>query len=140
MSQRSFPWSKTFIFGFGFFGISIIWPLFNSLVPPFLEDLGLTTVVIGFILTWDNIINMFFQPWVGARSDRTHTRFGRRKPWLALGAPVAALFFILVPFVRENFILIALAILGTNIGMALFCSPTIAYLGDLFKPEERQQG
>ena len=139
MSQRPFPWARTFILGFGFFGISIIWPLFNSLIPPMLKDLGLTAGVIGFILTWDNIINMFLQPWVGSRSDRTHTRFGRRKPWLMLGAPLAAVFFILVPFVRENFVLIALAILGTNLGMALFRSPTVAYLGDLFDPTERSK-
>ncbi len=134
-----FPYGKTFLLGFGFFGISIIWPLFNSLIPPMLEDLGLSALIVGFILTWDNIINMFFQPWVGSRSDRTRTRFGRRKPWLMIGAPLAALFFILVPFVRDNFILIALAILGTNIGMALFRSPTIAYLGDLFRPEDRSK-
>jgi hypothetical protein len=53
MATRSFPWRKTFVVGFGFFGISIIWPLFNSLIPPMLEDLGLAAVVIGFILTWD---------------------------------------------------------------------------------------
>ena len=135
--MNKFPYRKTFIVGFGFFGISVIWPLFNSLIPPMLEDLGLTAVVVGFILTWDNIINMFLQPWVGARSDHTRTRFGRRKPWIMLGAPIASLFFMLVPFVRENFILIALAILGTNLGMALFRSPTIAYLGDLFDPEDR---
>lgn len=135
----SFPWGKTFLLGFGFFGISVIWPLFNSLIPPMLEDLGLSAVIVGFILTWDNILNMFVQPWVGARSDRTRSRFGRRKPWLMLGAPMAALFFILVPFVRQNFVLIALAILGTNIGMALFRSPTIAYLGDLFRPEDRSK-
>ncbi len=134
-----FPYGKTFLIGFGFFGISIIWPLFNSLIPPMLEDLGLTAGVIGFILTWDNIINMFLQPWVGSRSDRTRSRYGRRKPWLMLGAPLAAVFFILVPFVRENFVAIALAILGTNIGMALFRSPTEAYLGDLFKAEERSK-
>ncbi len=132
-----FPYRRTFIIGFGFFGISIIWPLFNSLIPPMLEDLGLTAVVVGFILTWDNIINMFLQPWVGTRSDRTCTRFGRRKPWIMLGAPIAGLSFILVPFVRENFVSIAIAILGTNIGMALFRSPTIAYLGDLFDPADR---
>jgi MFS family permease len=137
--MNRFPYGKTFLLGFGFFGISIIWPLFNSLIPPMLEDLGLTALVVGFILTWDNIINMFIQPWVGSRSDRTRTRFGRRKPWLMVGAPLAALFFILVPFVRENFVLIALAILGTNIGMALFRSPTISYLGDLFRPEERSK-
>jgi MFS family permease len=134
-----FPYGKTFLLGFGFFGISVIWPLFNSLIPPMLEDLGLTALVVGFILTWDNIINMFLQPWVGSRSDRTRSRFGRRKPWLMVGAPVAALFFILVPFVRENFVLIALAILGTNLGMALFRSPTISYLGDLFQPAERSK-
>ncbi len=64
MSQRPFPWARTFILGFGFFGISIIWPLFNSLIPPMLQQLGLTAGVIGFILTWDNLINMILQPWV----------------------------------------------------------------------------
>lgn len=132
-------WRYTFTVGFGFLGISIIWPLFNSFVPPFLEDLGLSATVIGFIMVWDNIINMFVQPWVGERSDRTRSRFGRRKPWLMAGAPLAAVFFILVPFVRENFVLIALAILGTNVGMALFRSPTIAYLGDLFPSEQRSK-
>jgi len=139
MTEQPFPWRKTFILGFGFFGISIIWPLFNSFIPPMLADLGLAAAVTGFIMTWDNIINMFLQPWVGSRSDRTRSRLGRRKPWLILGAPLAAVFFILVPFVRQNFILIALTILGTNLGMALFRSPTIAYLGDLFQPAARSK-
>jgi len=137
--MQRFPYRRTFILGFGFFGISIIWPLFNSLIPPMLEDLGLSAVVVGFILTWDNIINMFVQPWMGSLSDRTRTRLGRRKPFLILGAPMAALFFILVPFVRENFILIGTAILCTNIGMAIFRTPTVAYLGDLFRPEDRSK-
>lgn len=132
-------WRYTFVVGFGFFGISVIWPLFNSFIPPFLEDLGLSAAIIGFILTWDNIINMFVQPWVGERSDHTRSRFGRRKPWLMAGAPLAAIFFLLVPFVRQNFVLIALAILGTNIGMALFRSPTVAFLGDLFPTEQRSK-
>jgi MFS family permease len=76
---------------------------------------------------------------VGSRSDRTRTRFGRRKPWLMLGAPLAAFFFILVPFVRENFVLLALALLGSHLGIALFRSPTVAYLGDLFRPAERSR-
>jgi len=137
--MQRFPYGKTFLVGFGFFGISVIWPLFNSLIPPMLEDLGLSAVVIGFILTWDNILNMFLQPWVGEQSDRTRTRLGRRKPWLIAGAPVAAVFFILVPFARSSVLWIALAILGTNVGMALFRSPTIAYLGDLFRPQDRSK-
>jgi MFS family permease len=45
----------------------------------------------------------------------------------------------MVPFVRDNFVLIAIAILGTNVGMALFRSPTVAYLGDLFEPRDRSK-
>lgn len=134
-----FPYRRTFILGFGFFGISIIWPLFNSLIPPMLEDLGLSAVMVGFILTWDNIINMVLQPLIGGLSDNTRTRFGRRKPYLMVGAPIAAIFFVLVPYSRTNIWLIALMILGTNLGMALFRSPTIAYLGDLFKPKDRSK-
>ncbi len=136
MANIPFPWRRTFVLGFGFFGISIVWPIFNSLIPPMLDKLGLASLVVGFIMTWDNIINMFFQPWIGARSDRTRSRWGRRKPWLIAGAPLAALFFILIPFVRDNFVLIAVGILLTNIGMALFRTPTVAYLGDLFTPHE----
>jgi len=137
--MEKFPYRRTFILGFGFFGISIIWPLFNSLIPPMLEDLGLSAVMVGFILTWDNIINMVLQPMIGGLSDNTRTRFGRRKPYLMVGAPIAALFFVLVPYSRTNIWLIALTILGTNLGMALFRSPTIAYLGDLFKPKDRSK-
>ncbi len=137
MPDRPIPWRTPLVLGFGVFGINTISPLINSLIPPMLEDLGLTAAVIGFIMTWDNIINLFSQPWVGSRSDRTRTRFGRRKPWLMLGAPLAALFFILVPFVRGNFVLLALALLGSHLGMALLRSPTLAYLGDLFRPAER---
>ncbi len=42
MADRPFPWRKTLIPGFGFFGINVIPPLFNSLIPPMLEDLGLS--------------------------------------------------------------------------------------------------
>jgi maltose/moltooligosaccharide transporter len=62
MADRPFPWRKTFILGFGFFGISIIWPLFNSLIPSMLEGLGLAATVIGFIMTRDNIIKMMTGP------------------------------------------------------------------------------
>jgi Na+/melibiose symporter-like transporter len=137
--MRRFPYGPTFVLGLGFFGISIVWPLFNSLIPPMLADLGLSAVAVGFIMTWDNILNVFFQPWVGTRSDSTRSRFGRRRPWLMVGAPLAALFFATVPFARQALLPLALAILGTNLAMALFRSPTIAFLGDLFVPGERSQ-
>ena len=135
--KKRFPYRKTFLLGFGFFGISLIWPIFNTFVPIFLkEDFALSAGLIGFVMTWDNYLNMFVQPVVGERSDRTHTRIGRRKPWMLLGAPLAAVFFIIVP-VMGSVVGVMFAILLTNLSMALFRAPTVALLGDLFPSEQR---
>lgn len=135
--KSRFPYGRTFLLGFGFFGISLIWPIFNNFVPIFLkDDFALSATLIGFIMTWDNYLNMFVQPIVGERSDRTVTRMGKRKPWMLIGAPLAALFFMAVPMMGSA-LGIMIAILFTNLAMALFRAPTIALLGDLFPPHQR---
>lgn len=135
--KTRFPYGKTFVLGFGFFGISLIWPIFNNFVPVFLkDDFGLSATLIGFIMTWDNYLNLFVQPIVGERSDHTWTRIGRRKPWMLVGAPLAAIFFILVPAARSP-LGVMFAILLTNLSMAIFRAPTIALLGDLFPSQQR---
>jgi MFS family permease len=159
MSTQKFPWGRTFLLGFGFLGISIIWPIFNQYIPLFLQagnpeferqllaegrsipdiaGFGLAPSLALFIMTWDNIINMFVQPWVGAKSDRTWNRFGRRKPWILIGAPIALLAFVFIP-VAQSVLAMAVFILITNFGMALFRSPTISWLGDLFDPDNRSK-
>jgi len=157
--EQSFDYRKTLIVGFGFLGISIIWPIFNQFIPIFLQagnpeferqlleagreipkvvGFGLSPALALFIMTWDNIINVFVQPWVGAKSDRTWNRFGRRKPWILLGVPVAVIGFVLIPF-AQTALAMAVFILITNFGMALFRSPTVAWLGDLFPADDRSK-
>ncbi len=159
MTDRKFPWGRTFLIGFGFLGISLIWPIFNQYIPIFLQagnkdfeaqllaegrkipdivGFGLPPALALFIMTWDNLINIFVQPWVGAKSDRTWNRFGRRKGWILLGAPFAVLGFVFIP-VAQSVIAIMVFILITNFGMAIFRSPTISWLGDLFIPQERSK-
>ncbi len=156
---KRFSYRKTFVVGFGFLGISIIWPIFNQFIPIFLQagnpeferqllaagrdipdviGFGLTPALALFIMTWDNLINVFFQPWVGAKSDSTWTRIGRRKPWIIIGVPVAVIGFTLIPF-AQTAVAIAVFILITNFGMALFRSPTVSWLGDLFVPNDRSK-
>lgn len=159
MSTRRFPWGRTFLIGFGFLGISIVWPIFNQYIPIFLQagnpdferqllaegrtlpniaGFGLAPGLALFIMTWDNIINIFVQPWVGERSDHTWNRFGRRKPWILMGLPIAVLGFVCIP-VAQSVLAVAAFILITNFGMALFRSPTISWLGDLFTSQERSK-
>lgn len=160
--KNRFPYGRTLLLGFGFLGISIIWPIFNQFIPIFLQagnpeferqllaegraipevaGFALAPSLALFIMTWDNLINIFVQPWVGERSDRTWLRLGRRnigrrKPWILLGVPIAVLGFVFVP-AAQTVLAIAVFILITNFGMALFRSPTIAWLGDLFDPDDR---
>jgi len=159
MTKENFPYKKTFILGLGFLGISIVWPIFNSFIPIFLQagnpeyerqlleagrdipkviGFGLGPSLAFFVMTWDNLINVFIQPWAGARSDRTWNRFGRRKPWIMVGAPIAAIAFIFIPL-ANTVLAIMVFILITNFGMALFRSPTVAWLGDLFPAAQRSQ-
>ena len=134
--MKKFPYAKTFLLGFGFLGISLIWPIFNNYVPIFLRELGLSATAVGFVMTWDNYLNMFVQPIVGERSGQMRTRLGRPKPWMLVGAPLAALFFVLVPAMR-TVAGIMLAVFATNVCMALFRAPTVALLGDLYPAEQR---
>lgn len=157
--KEKFPYKKTFILGFGFLGISIVWPIFNSFIPIFLQagnpeferqlieagrevpkvvGFGLGPSLAFFVMTWDNIINVFIQPWAGAKSDKTWNRFGRRKPWIIIGAPIAAVALVMIPL-ANTILAIMVFILITNFGMALFRSPTVAWLGDLFKSDQRSQ-
>jgi MFS family permease len=89
-------------------------------------------------MTWDNLINVFVQPWAGSKSDNTWNRFGRRKPWIMVGAPLAVIAFIMIPF-ANTLLAIMVFILITNFGMALFRSPTVSWLGDLFSANQRSQ-
>ncbi|MCP5095082.1 MAG: SLC45 family MFS transporter [Chloroflexi bacterium] len=157
--KQKFDYGKTLIVGFGFLGISIIWPIFNQFIPLFLQagnpefeqqlleagrtvpeivGFGLSPALALFIMTWDNIINVFIQPWVGAKSDYTWNRFGRRKGWILLGVPIAVIGFTLIPF-AQTAVAVAVYILITNFGMSLFRSPTVAWLGDLYQPDERSK-
>ncbi|ASI99821.1 SLC45 family MFS transporter [Thermococcus celer] len=137
-----FKYSRIFILGFGFFGISIIWALYNAYIPIFLQDtFHLSKTVTGFIMTIDNLFAVLLLPFLGALSDMTRTRLGRRKPYILLGAPSAAIMFALIPVSRahENLALFMGTIIFMNFFMALFRSPVIAFMPDITPSEKRSQ-
>ncbi|MGC9108497.1 MAG: MFS transporter, partial [Infirmifilum sp.] len=102
--EEKFSYFKVFLLGFGFFGISVIWSIYNSYLPIFLKELGLASWIVGFIMTIDNIFAVILLPYLGVLSDVTRTRIGRRKPYILLGAPPAALTFALIPFFKGELI------------------------------------
>ncbi|EHR78909.1 sucrose transporter [Thermococcus litoralis DSM 5473] len=137
-----FNYKRIFLLGFGFFGISIIWSLYNAYIPIFLQDtFRMSRTVTGFVMTIDNLFAVLLLPFLGALSDKTRTRIGRRKPYILLGAPSAALLFALIPVARryENLALFMGTIVFMNFFMALFRSPVIAFMPDITPSEKRSQ-
>jgi maltose/moltooligosaccharide transporter len=127
-------YKKTFLLGFGFFGISLIWSVYNSYVPIFLREYNLPLSLVGLVMTFDNIAGVTIQPYIGFLSDSTRTRFGRRMPYLIIGAPIAALFFALIPVLHLTiplFTLLIAAIVIMNVAMAVFRTPTVALMPDV---------
>ncbi|HMX19545.1 MAG TPA: MFS transporter [Anaerolineales bacterium] len=138
MSSR-LNYGKTFLLGFGFFGLSVVWGVYNAFVPIFLsEKFGLSPVVIGFFMTLDNIAALFIQPPVGAWSDRLRTPLGRRIPFLLIGAPITAVAFGLIPLpaILPLFVACTSTLL---LSAAFWRTPVIALMPDITPSEFRSQ-
>lgn len=75
----------------GMFGTSIpINMIKGSMILFYVELLGMDVRVYGIVMVAYAIIDAIDNPLLGFLSDRTHTRWGRRRPWLLAGAPVLA--------------------------------------------------
>lgn len=133
-------WVRTFILGLGFFAISLVWPLYDSYMPIFYGEFIASGFVVGAIMAIDNVLGLTLQPYFGALSDQTRTRFGRRVPYLLVGAPIAAVFLAAIPYARETgLIALLVATLFMNLAMASFRSPTVALMPDLVPGHLRSQ-
>lgn len=137
--QQKLSYPKTFLLGFGFFGVSVIWSVYNAFVPIFLDGkFGLNAAWIGFFMTLDNIAAFLIQPPIGALSDRLRTPIGRRMPFILIGAPIAAIAFGLIPIVA----ILPLFVLCTStllISMALWRTPVVALMPDITPSRFRSQ-
>ena len=153
--MEPFRWRRAFFLGLVSYAASLSGLVFDTFVPVLLQaghplwhnDTGLHAPLVGFalapglaffIMTWDNLINLFVHPWAGVRSDQTWTRWGRRKPWILMGVPLAMLGLMAIP-VAPTLAGVIVAILTTNCGRALFVPPMVAWLGDLFPAAQRSQ-
>ena len=134
-----FNYGKIVLLGFGFFGVSVIWSVYNAFVPLFLANkFGLSPAWIGFFMTMDNIAALFIQPPVGAWSDRLRTPIGRRMPFILIGAPIGALAFGIIPVaaVLPVFVACTSTLL---LSMAFWRTPVVALMPDITPSPFRSQ-
>lgn len=106
---------------------------------------GITLVplFIGIIMTFDNIFGVIFQPTFGKLSDNTHSRFGKRRPYVIYGAPISAILFAIIPIVAlkvGSLPLTMLFIIMFVFVMSLWRAPVVALMPDLTPNELRSEG
>lgn len=137
--EPKFKYGKLFVIGFGFFGVSVLWSLYNTYVPILLEKkFLLDSAQIGFFMSLDNIAALFIQPPVGAWSDRLRTKIGRRLPFILIGAPIAAIAFGLVPLATALPVFVACTV-TTILAMAFWRTPVVALMPDVTPSRLRSQ-
>jgi MFS family permease len=88
----------TFFVALALFAQESTWNFYDNQVPVLLRDHVASAALVGLFMGMDNLLGIFIQPWIGNRSDNTRTRWGRRIPYIAVGMPLAALIFVLLPW------------------------------------------
>lgn len=94
---RKFSSLQLLNFCIGFFGLQFAWQMRIILSGPLTESLGASPLLYGLIWLAGPVTGIVVQPIIGALSDNTFTRFGRRLPYLFFGALFGAIGLILLP-------------------------------------------
>ena len=145
MKQKpDLPFMKLWNISFGFFGVQIAYALQSANISRIFATLGADPHQLSYFWILPPLMGIVVQPVIGTLSDKTWCRFGRRIPYLFLGAAVAVLVMCLLPnsgsfgmavSTAMIFGLCALMFLDTSINMAM--QPFKMLVGDMVN--ERQK-
>lgn len=150
-------YKQTFLIGFGFMACMLMWSVYNSYVPVIfraklteITDGGnklpaflSVALLVNAIMTIDNIFGVIFQPYFGKKSDKTHTKWGKRMPYIIICLPICAVFFSLIPVAATvkasalSVILMMTVIIFFNFTMSVWRSPVVSLMPD-FTPSPLQ--
>ncbi len=146
---------RTALIGFAFFGILLLWQVYDSWCPTFLTDIFARRMynmssyelknsgneqqilqvqwIVGIIMACDNLAALILLPLFGRLSDRTRTPIGKRMPYILVGTFVAAFAFPFIPlfFHRNNIIGMVLMMGVVLLFMMMYRNPAVALMPDI---------
>lgn len=129
---------------FGFFGVQIAYALQSANISRIFATLGADPHSLSYFWILPPLMGIIVQPIVGTCSDKTWCRFGRRIPYLFIGAAIAVLVMCLLPnsgsfgmtvSTAMTFGLISLMFLDTSINMAM--QPFKMLVGDMVNEKQK---
>lgn len=135
-------YKKTFLLGFGFMATTVAWAVYNAYVPILIEGyvagMANSALIIGTVMTIDNIFGVIFQPLFGSLSDKNHSKMGRRMPYILIGVPICAALLVLVPF-TTTLLTMMVVVIAFNFVMSTWRAPVVALMPDLTPSAQRSK-
>lgn len=93
-------YKRIILVGFAFFLIQAFWQAYDNTIPMILTNkFGMSQAWSGAIMALDNMLALFMLPLFGAISDKHHSKWGRRTPFIVVGTLIAAVMLIALSFV-----------------------------------------
>lgn len=133
---------RTFFVGFAFMSICAFWQLYDNVIPLILKNtFHLGDTVSGAIMAIDNVLALFMLPLFGSLSDKTHTKLGKRLPFIMCGTFFAVIFMNLLAYAdnKVNLVLFIAALGCTLFAMATYRSPAVALMSDVTPKQLRSK-
>ncbi len=143
-TKRNLSFWQMWNLSFGFFGVQIAYALQSANISRIFATLGADPHTLSFFWVLPPLMGMIVQPIVGAMSDKTWCRLGRRKPYLYVGSIVAVIVMALLPNSGSlnltvkaalAFGAVMLMLLDTSINMAM--QPFKMMVGDMVNEEQK---
>ena len=142
--RPAFSFFKLWNLSFGFFGVQIAYALQSANISRIFATIGADPHSLSYFWILPPLMGIIVQPIVGTLSDKTWCRFGRRIPYLFIGAAVAVLVMCLLPNAGSLgmalstamvFGLCSLMFLDTSINMAM--QPFKMLVGDMVNEKQK---
>ena len=141
---------RTILTGFAFLSICAFWQMYNSIVPLILTNtFHLNETYSGAIMAADNVLALFLLPLFGAISDKTHTKIGKRMPFILFGTGLAIILMNLLPLIDNSYAAAPttfktvsfVVVLGLLlVAMGTYRSPAVALMPDITPKPLRSKG
>ena len=134
---------RTMLIGFAFFGILLLWQVYDSWCPTLLTQLFKNTFgiedekqvqyLVGVMMAIDNLAALILLPIFGRLSDKTRTPIGKRMPYILVGTAVCAIAFPFIPvFYHYNNVggVISMMLITVVFAM-MYRNPAVALMPDV---------
>ena len=134
---------RTYLIGFAFFGILLLWQVYDSWCPTLLTEIIKNKIgtndelevqwIVGIIMACDNLAALILLPFFGSLSDKTKSPIGKRMPYILIGTFVSAIAFPFIPlFFHLNKIGAMISMMAIVLAfMMMYRNPAVALMPDI---------